>query len=314
MASNLNADDLIIFYFVAKEKSLSSAAERLFLTQPAVTYRIKSLEEYTHVKLLDFKKRQVVLTSHGQELFKYAEEIYRQLVNAGMFLKSAKESYLRAGIASMYVSIISPVIKKMFEECSEVKLTVRSGDAISMVQDVLDSYLDLAVVPHFDYEKEKLNRVTVSNPQKIVCFASYNQVISKEPLAWKDLANYPLVSGPEDSVIRRIISDKLKEQGLEVQKLAAEVNDMEWCKTLVEDGKGLSFTIIEDIQEHLARRRLKIVHLEEDLYLTAEAVMRNDTFINPTIKEYVSLVKRAFGYSGGERQMAAETGKAPSEI
>jgi len=300
MVANLNADDLIIFYFVAREKSLSSAAEKLFLTQPAVTYRIKTLEEYTRVKLLDIKKRQVALTPHGQELFKYAEEIYRQLANAGTYLKSAKESYLRAGIASMYVSIVSPVIKKMFEEHPEVKLTVRSGDASSMVQDVLDSYLDLAIVPQFDYEKEKVTSVTVSNPQMIVCFASYNLVITREPLAWKDLPNYPLVSGPEDSVIRRMIFNKLKEKGLEVQTLAAEVNYMEWCKTLVEDGKGLSFTIIEDIKEALARRRLKIVPLEEDLYLTAEAVMRHEMYINPSVREFIALVKRAFGYTDGE--------------
>ena len=78
MVANLNADDLVVFYFVAREKSLSAAAEKLFLTQPAVTYRIKSLEEHIRVKLLDLKKRQVTLTPHGQELFKYAEEIYRQ--------------------------------------------------------------------------------------------------------------------------------------------------------------------------------------------------------------------------------------------
>ena len=62
MLPNINPNDLIIFYVVAREKSLTSAADKIFLTQPAVTYHIQSLEKYTNVKLLDFRKHQVVLT------------------------------------------------------------------------------------------------------------------------------------------------------------------------------------------------------------------------------------------------------------
>jgi DNA-binding transcriptional LysR family regulator len=141
----------------------------------------------------------------------------------------------------------------------------------------------------------KLQRNTVSAPQKIVCFASADQVIQNEPLSWKDLCNYPLISGPEESVIRKTIFEKFRNEGLEVKQLAAEVNNIEWCKTLVENGKGLSFTVLGDIEEQISKRRLKIVQLKENLYLTAEAVMRTGSFSNPTIKEFVSMVKLAFG-------------------
>ena len=297
MIPNLDPSNLVIFYLVAKEKSLSAAADKLYLTQPAVTYRLKSLEEYTGVKLLEFKKRQVVLTPHGQELYKYAEEIYRQLVNADGLIRSIKESYLRVGSASMFISIVSPVIKKMFKEHPEVNLTVKSGDANAMVQDVLESRLDLAIVPQSGYEKDKLKHITISTPQKIVCFASYNQIIEKEPLSWADLANYPLISGPEDSFIRTLITDKLREHGREKQYFVADVDSTEWCKKLVENGKGISFTIAEDIEEQIAQKRLKIVKTEEDLLVTAEAVMRSDTFMNPTAIEFIDLVKQAFDFT-----------------
>jgi len=292
---NLDLYNLVIFYIVAREKSLSSAAEKLYLTQPAVTYHIKALEEYTRVKLLEFKKRQVALTPHGKELFKYAEAVYRQMVDADMYIRSARESALRAGIASVYISTIGPVVKKMFEEDPEVKLTVRSSDAIELVQDVLDSRLDLAVVPSFDYDAGKVSRTLVSEPQRIICFAAYNQVIEKEPISWRELAAYPLISGPESSVIRQIVFEKLRGEGLEPRQLAAEVDNVDWCKTLVEDGKGISFTIAGDIDPQIARKRLKTVALEEELYVAAEVVMRADTYLNPHIKRFISLVKEAFG-------------------
>ena len=298
MIPNLDPNSLVIFYLVAKEKSLSAAADRLFLTQPAITYRLKSLEEATGLKLLEFKKRQVALTPHGQELYRYAEEIYNQLVNAEGLIKSIKESYLRVGSASMYISVVSPVIKKMFKEHPEVKLTVHSGDATEMVRDVLESRLDLAIVPQTPDSRDRLNRITVSGPQQLLCFASYNQVVPGEPLAWKDLADYPLISGPEDSVIRKMVSDKLREKGLESRRFIADVSSTEWCKELVQNGKGISFTIAGDIEEQLERKLLKLVKVEEPLFLTAEAVVRPDLFMNPTIKEFIDLVKQAFGYKG----------------
>jgi DNA-binding transcriptional LysR family regulator len=295
MIPNINPNALIIFYLVAREKSLSSAAEKVHLTQPAVTYHIQSLEEYTGVKLIEFRKRQIILTPHGEALYKYAEEVYRQLTNAEVYIKSIRESSLRAGITSMYIPILGPVIKRMYEEHPEVKLTVKSGDASEMLQAVLDAQLDLAIVPQFDYDSSKISGIVVSPPQQIVCFASYNQFIKKEPLSWKELCDYSLVSGPENSIIRKLISDKVKEQGLEMQRFVTEVNSTEWCKTLVEDGKGISFTIIGDIENQIKQRRLKIVQMEENLYLTAEVIMRPGTFVNTAIKEFIEMVKQAFG-------------------
>ncbi len=310
MMPNLNPNDLVIFYAVAREKSLSSAAEKLFLTQPAITYHIQSLEQYTGVKLIDFKKRQIVLTQHGKELLKYAEEIYNQLIDAERFIKFIKESHIRVGIASAYDVFMRPLLNSMFEAKNpEIKLTVKSGDAFEMVRDVQDSVLDLAIVPQFDYGNEKLNHVQVSNPEKIVVFASSHQVVQKEPLDWQDLTNYHLVLGTEFSVIRKIIFNKFKEKGLSEPTLAAEVGSVIWSKSLVEHGKGLSFTLEKDIQKEVFEGRLKIIPLKDYAYITAEAVTRAD-LLNPVIEEFIKMVKEAFHYTDSSKPTMAETAKS----
>jgi DNA-binding transcriptional LysR family regulator len=296
---NLDPNNLVIFYYVATEKSLTSAAERLHLTQPAITYHIKSLEEYTRVKLIEFKKHQVILTPSGKELFKYAEEIFQQLTSADRFIKSIRESNLRVGIASVFIATVSPVLNSMFEEqIPNVLLTIESGNAFDMVQDVLDSKLDLALVPEFNYLNKKLNRIKISEPLKLVCFASPNQIIQKEPLDWKDLSNYPLVCGPQTSVVRRMIFDKFQNEGLEINPPAAEVGNTEWCINLVENGKGLSFTLIANVAKQIQEGSLKLVQLREDLYLSADVVTRADVFMNPMINKFVSMVKQAFQNAG----------------
>ncbi|HDP80340.1 MAG TPA: LysR family transcriptional regulator [Spirochaetes bacterium] len=294
---NLNPNDLVIFCVVAKEKSLSSAAEKLSLTQPAVTYHIQSLEKFTRVKLIEFKRHQATLTPHGQELLKYAEGIYERLVDAERYIKFVRESNLRVGIASVYDMLLTPLLQELFDERDhEVKLMVKSGNAFEMVQDVLDSTLDLAIVPKFDYPGEKLNYVRVSNPEEIVCFAAAQQPLPDAPLGWGDLYKYPLVSGPETSVIRRVIFDKYREIGLEEPVLAAEVGTVEWCKTLVENGRGLSFTLLKDIEKQVEEGRFKLVPLKESLSITAESVTRMD-IDNPIIQKFIMLVKKAFNYT-----------------
>ena len=294
---NLNPDDLIIFYIVAKEKSLSLAADKVFLTQPAITYHIQSLEKYARVKLIEFKRRRVTLTPQGQELYKYAERIYQQMVDADRFIRFVRESNLRVDIASVFNSIIGPLLPAVFEgQNPEAKLMIKGGNAFDIVQDVLDSTIDLAIVPSFDYGKENLKYAQVSYPEKIVCFAASNQSIPSEPLGWEELKNYPLITGPETSVIRRIIFDKFQEEGIEAPPLAAEVGNVEWCKILVANGKGLSFTLEKDIAGQVKAGRFKLMPLKSYPYITAESVTRSDVS-NPIITRFVSIVKKAFGYT-----------------
>jgi DNA-binding transcriptional LysR family regulator len=177
----------------------------------------------------------------------------------------------------------------------EIKLTVKSGDSFEMVRDVQDSELDLAIVPHFDYGNEKLNHIQVSKPEKIVVFASSHQTIHKEPLEWQDLNNYHLVMGTDMSVIRKIVFNKFKEKGLPEPTLAAEVGSVIWCKSLVENGKGLSFTLEKDIQKEVLEGRLKIVPMTDYTYITADAVTRAE-MLNPIIEEFIEMVKETFRY------------------
>jgi DNA-binding transcriptional LysR family regulator len=63
----INIHHLITFYFVAKEKSFSEAARKLFLSQPAVTQQIRALERLSGVKLFNVRRKKVSLTEGGMK-------------------------------------------------------------------------------------------------------------------------------------------------------------------------------------------------------------------------------------------------------
>jgi DNA-binding transcriptional LysR family regulator len=72
----INLNHLRIFYYAAKERTLTKAAEALFVTQPAVSMQIKALEQYLDVPLFRKRGKFLELTHEGSVLFKYAEKIF----------------------------------------------------------------------------------------------------------------------------------------------------------------------------------------------------------------------------------------------
>ena len=72
----LNYHHLYYFWMVAKEGTVSAAAERLHLARPTVTSQIRDLENSVGQKLFRHKGRALVLTEFGQDVFRYADEIF----------------------------------------------------------------------------------------------------------------------------------------------------------------------------------------------------------------------------------------------
>jgi LysR family transcriptional regulator, transcriptional activator of the cysJI operon len=294
----INPQSLFVFYSVAEQKSLSSAAQQLFLTQPGVTYHIRSLEEYTRVKLINIHKQRVTLTPAGEGLFKYAKVIYQNLLDTERFIDSLKVSSLGIGLAPVFISVVGPILDLFEKHHTEVKLVIKSGDAFEIVRDVLESKLDLAIVPKAEYGLGNLQYLTICSSKKLVCFASTHMAIPEEPLDWSDLSDYPLIIGTETSVIRKIVLNKFQEEGLAIPYIAAEVSSTEWIKRLVENGKGLGFILTEDIEKEISKGSLRIIQLKPELYITADVVMRTDLPGNPIISEFVALAQKSFPATG----------------
>jgi len=98
---NLDTHQLMVFYYVVTQESISIAAEQLGLTQPTVSYHLKALEQYAGVKLFNIKKQRVVLTRAGQGLYQFTEEIWTQLKNIDTFFNSLKVKPIAIGVTPL---------------------------------------------------------------------------------------------------------------------------------------------------------------------------------------------------------------------
>jgi DNA-binding transcriptional LysR family regulator len=296
MPSKLELHSLIVFYFVASEKSITSAAEKLCLTQPTVTYHIKSLEKNTGQKLIDIRKKRVFLTQAGSGLFGYANEIYQQMVGAEKFLEGLKDSSLRVGISATFSPTVAAAASAFKDLHPDVKLIVRNATSFEVAEDVLDMRIDLGIVVSMDYKYPKIRPVALSRHEKLVLVASPSSAIfQKVRVDPAELCSYPLVSGSETSAARCIILSKLKSGGcLMPTPIIAEVNSLEWGLNLVENGKGMGFYHIKSVEREISDGRLKELSMIGDIYVGADALLRIDIPEHPMAGQFINLVKREF--------------------
>jgi DNA-binding transcriptional LysR family regulator len=294
--SKLDLHSLIVFYHVASDGNITSAADKLCLTQPTVTYHIRSLEKRVGVKLLDVRRQKVFLTHAGRGLFRYVSEIYQQMTSAEKFIDDLKETSLRVGIAATFSPIIASAAATFEELCPNVKLIVRNTSSYEVAEDILGLRVDLGVVVSMDYKNPKLRAIPISTREKMVLVVSPSSPIAKEQrVELADLCGYPLVTGPETSATRQIILSKFEAAGLKVPPLIiAEVNSLEWGMNLIEKGQGMGLYHMKVVEREIAEGRLKTIPLASDILVGADALLRMDAPQHPAAGKFISSVKQAF--------------------
>ena len=289
----LDLHSLIVFYFAAKEESITAAAEKLFLTQPTVTYHIRALEKNLGLKLLEVKRQKVSLTQAGAGLYKYVSEIYRQMTGAEKYLENLKEASLRVGISTTFSTCMATAASAFKHENPHVKLVIKSASSFEIAEAVLESEIDLGIVVSTDYGSNKLKTISLSSEEQMVLVASPSSSIAQRPkLAFVNLCGYPLVLGPETSATRRIILNRIRAGGCHMPSpIIVEVDSSEWGINLVENGEGVGFQHIKSVAKSITEGRLKILPLDSDIYVGVEALLHTDAPEHQMAKKFIAAFK-----------------------
>jgi DNA-binding transcriptional LysR family regulator len=296
LAPYLNTGQLITFYYVAKEKSFSVAAEQLCLTQSAVTQQINALERTSGVKLIHVRRKKVCLTETGSFIFKYAEEIYKQVRNVEAFFRETKESSLRIGVSTMFSSIIATVAIEFMSCYPTTKLSLQNGATYVIVNQLLDLQHQIAIVADLNCKNDRLNVIKISDREELVLVCNCSTPIPEtKRLRLADLCDYQFLLPPEGSVIREILLKKFEAEGLEMSKwIYLQANYLECTKRFAEKKRGIVLLPLVEVKEEVAQGKLKILRLMEDITVGVNVLFPTDVPLSSVAEEFIDLVKKAF--------------------
>lgn len=149
----MNLHLLRIFFEVARERSFSRAATKLFISQPAVSKAVRELERQLGLPLLDRPgkgAREARLTEGGQALFEHARGIFalERAATEEMRLRvQERRGRLTIGASTTIAGYwLAPYLARMREDAPEVDLQVRVGNTAAIERGIIDCEVDVALV------------------------------------------------------------------------------------------------------------------------------------------------------------------------
>jgi len=258
------------FVAVADSGSFSTAAERVYVTQPAISKRIAQLEDVLGCRLFDRISRTVYLTEAGKELLPRAEKILQELREtrqAIVDLSGHVAGNLRIAISHhLGLHRLPPVLKAFASTNSGVSLEVEFMDSEVAYDGVLRGRFEIAVITLAPEPHPRIHSLQVWLDPMAVMVASDHPLATAGTVDIDQLSDYPAILPGLETYTGRMIKKLFDDNGFTLKATMA-TNYLETIKMLVSVGLGWSIlpTIMADTT--LARLACPSIELSRHLGL-----------------------------------------------
>ena len=288
----INLNQLRSFFLAAKDKSVTKAAQALFVTQPAVTMQIKSLESDLDLKLFTRHGKGFDLTDAGQVLFGYAERIFEIVEEMEYVLKGhgdLSHGSLIIGTTRSFARHLMPRLLSRFQEqYPGVKVYLKVGSSTKVADSVMNYEYHLGVVGRIPF-RSKLSVVPYSREEFCLVVPTSHSFASQKRVGFSDLANEPIIIREDGSGSRYAILSILNSHGIKPSVLL-EAESVEFIKEYIIQGRGISFLYKPEIRLEAQLGLLKPITLTEgSIMVQTDVIFPKDVDLNPATKTFLRL-------------------------
>ncbi len=280
------------FQKVATYKSFSKAAAESHLTQPAVTFQIKSLEEELGELLFERLGRNVLLTPAGEVLLTYAQQILNLTETAKETIRqfSTVRGRLTIGAGTTTTIFRLPDILQQFHQTYPlIELQIRSGDSELISKLVYENSVDLGLITTQPAS-------TLAHFLHIVPLFEDSIWLVGPPghagrLDFKQLNAASLILFREGFGFRRFLNEQFQTYQYE-PKIALELESMEAIIRMVQSGLGLAFLPEVAVREELQLQKLSRIQIAGwgSMVRHTDLVFRKDKYLNWPVRSFLSQV------------------------
>ncbi|MCR4510386.1 LysR family transcriptional regulator [Pseudomonas sp. 32.2.56] len=256
------------FIAIAELGSFSEAAERLFLTQPAVSKRIASLEQQLNVRLFDRLGREVSLTEAGRALLPRAYQILNVLDDTRRALTNLNgEISGRLTLATSHhigLHRLPPLLRAFTRAHPQVALDIQFLDSEVAYEEVLHGRAELAVITLAPETREPVHAVAVWDDPLDFVAAPEHPLARNGAVSLADVAHHPAVFPGGNTFTHHIVRRLFEAQGL-TPNIAMSTNYLETIKMMVSIGLAWSVLPRTMLDDQVARLPLPGIQLTRQL-------------------------------------------------
>ena len=285
-----------VFHTVAKQLSFTKAAELLFMTQPAVTFQVKQLEEHFNTRLFERTHGKITLTHAGEVALEYAEKILElssEMETRLGELTGEISGKLMIGASTTIAEYLLPRILGEFKaKYPQVKAHLTVANSETIENKVADHTLDLGLIEAQSHHPI-LNTDLCCNDELVVICSPNHEFANFASLTALQLAEQPYVSRELGSGTREVIDDYFRNAGVNPDDLniAMEMGSREAIKGAVEAGLGIAIVSISTVVKELKLGDLVAIPLEPKMTRALSLVYANEKFRSKLMQAFLDFVK-----------------------
>lgn len=279
-----------IFLAVYQTGSVTRAAEKLCMTQPAVTRAIKDLEHYYGVLLFERINQRLSVTEAGRQFYSYALHIIDSFDQMEKKLRNWDElGVIRVGASVTLGSMLLPKVLKAFQASHSqitIKATVTNGT--NLQRKLEDNELDFALIEG-GIASENLLSEEFSEDRLILLLPPNSKLLQRETIYLSDLKGYPLVLRENESVSRILLNHIFALHNLSVEPFMESVS-VHAIVQAVHEGIGISFLPERLIHYSVASGFIATKPVADEDFMRKNYVVRHkNKLLTPSAKDFIAL-------------------------
>ena len=289
----MNLNQLKIFYYAAKKGNLSSAANELFITQPAVTKGIQRLQEHYEIKFVDFVGKKLMLTDAGEVLYQIAEKIFemeKQAEESIRDFQQRKRGQIKILSSESFGDYYLPRIIITFSKAYPlVQVSMNILPTEQVVEKTASLNCDLGFIS-YPVEHKKLSLTEVLEDKLVIIAAPDHPLMPKKNLKPRDLEGQDFIMHEKGSAPRRAIEELIRKNNISVGR-PLELSSNRAIKRAVEERAGIALISRKVANEEIRAKRLKAVSLA-DPTMTRKfyLIHHKDKYISESLRLMMDMV------------------------
>jgi len=263
----MDTRQLAAFCAVVERRSFSQAAERLGVTQPAVSLQVRALEKRLGTQLLDRSGRRVEPTEAGLRLYRGAqrllqleEQIVEELAAGG---EGALTGTLSIGASTGPAAVVLPLLLCEFARRNpKLRVSLTVADTQTVVDRVAERELELGVVGAA--RRHRAVRFEPFLEDEVILACPAGHAFAGRTVSLDELRGESLIVMQEGAGVRQIVEDELRKVGTRLRDLDVrlELGLQESVRSAVQAGYGVTFISRSAVEPELAAGRLVEARVE----------------------------------------------------
>ncbi|WP_027399015.1 LysR family transcriptional regulator [Anaerovorax odorimutans] len=281
---------LKIFIAVYNENNMTTAANKLFMTQPSVSQAIKELENYYETILFERLSHKLYVTPAGKKVYQYAIHIIKLLDELEDNLKenSLNKNLIIGANYTVGTVLINKYMEKfnMLYPDSEIRVFVNNTS--DLIKKLRENQLDFALVEEINSESDIVQEI-FSNDRIVIVAHPEHGIFDKSNITALDIVNEHLLLREKGAGVRKLFETKMNELGFFITPFWESTSTTALINA-AQKKLGIAVLPFQLVKKYIEAGSLKELELKEvDLKRHLAIVYHKNKYLNSTIKEFLKI-------------------------